>query len=91
MHALLEMIDEKQRLVRILNEYIDGTGLTVVIGAEHLEPSLRPFSLVACTFKDGTACFHPDTFNSSIRMAEPRKAVRANCPNEKTMVFETQS
>jgi heat-inducible transcriptional repressor len=55
MHALLEMIEEKQRLVRILNEYIDGTGLTVVIGAEHLEPSLRPFSLVACTFKDGTS------------------------------------
>ena len=48
MHALLEMIEEKQRLVGLLNEYIDGTGLTVVIGAEHLEPSLRPFSLVAC-------------------------------------------
>jgi heat-inducible transcriptional repressor len=55
MHALLQMIEEKQRLVRLLNEYIDGTGLTVVIGAEHLEPSLRPFSLVACTFKDGTS------------------------------------
>lgn len=55
MHALLEMIEEKQRLVQILNAYIDGTGLTVVIGAEHLEPSLRPFSLVACTFKDGTS------------------------------------
>jgi len=55
MHALLEMIEEKQRLVALLNEYIDGTGFTVVIGAEHLEPSLRPFSLVACTFKDGTS------------------------------------
>jgi heat-inducible transcriptional repressor len=54
MHALLEMIEEKQRLVRLLNEYIEGTGLTVVIGAEHLEPTLRPFSLVACTFKDGS-------------------------------------
>ena len=54
MHALLEMIEEKQQLVQLLNEYIDGAGLTVVIGAEHLEPSLRPFSLVACTFKDGT-------------------------------------
>jgi heat-inducible transcriptional repressor len=53
MHALLQMIEEKQKLVRLLNEYIDGTGMTVVIGAEHLEPSLRPFSLVACTFKDG--------------------------------------
>jgi len=55
MHALIEMIEEKQRLVQLLNEYIDGAGLTVVIGAEHLEPSLRPFSLVACTFTDGTS------------------------------------
>lgn len=55
MHALIEMIEEKQRLVRLLNEYIEGTGLTVVIGAEHLDPSLRPFSLVACTFNDGTS------------------------------------
>jgi heat-inducible transcriptional repressor len=53
MHALLQMIEEKQRLVRLLNEYIDGMGLTVVIGAEHLEPSLRPFSLVASTYQDG--------------------------------------
>jgi heat-inducible transcriptional repressor len=53
LHALLEMIEEKQRLVHILNEYIDGAGLTVVIGAEHLDPSLRPFSLVASTYEDG--------------------------------------
>lgn len=53
MHTLLQMIEEKQRLVRLLNEYIDGVGLTVVIGAEHLEPSLRPFSLVASTYQDG--------------------------------------
>jgi heat-inducible transcriptional repressor len=53
LHALLEMIEEKQRLVRILNEYIDGAGMTVVIGAEHLDPSLRPFSLVASTYDDG--------------------------------------
>jgi heat-inducible transcriptional repressor len=55
LHALLAMVEEKQRLVRILNEYIDGLGLTVVIGAEHLDPSLRPFSLVASTFDDGAA------------------------------------
>jgi len=54
MHALLEMIDEKQRLVRLLNEYIDGPGLTVVIGAEHPDPSLRLFSLVASTYEDDT-------------------------------------
>jgi heat-inducible transcriptional repressor len=54
LHTLLQMIEEKQRLVRVLNEYIDGPGLTVVIGAEHLDPSLRPFSLIASTYDDGT-------------------------------------
>ena len=54
MQALLAMIEEKQRLLNLLNEYIDGPGLTIVIGAEHLEPSLRPFSLVASTYDDGS-------------------------------------
>jgi heat-inducible transcriptional repressor len=53
LHALLVMIEEKQRLIRLLNEYIDGPGLMVVIGAEHLDPSLRSFSLVASTYQDG--------------------------------------
>src|SRR5213082_493790 len=53
LQMLLQMIDEKQTLVRVLNEYIDGPGLTVVIGAEHLDPTLRPFSLVASTYDDG--------------------------------------
>lgn len=52
LHTLVEMIEEKQRLVRLLNEYIDGPGLMVVIGAEHLDPSLRAFSLVASTYED---------------------------------------
>ena len=54
LQVLLEMIEEKQKLVRLLNEYIDGPGLTVVIGAEHLEPNLRPFSLVVSTYDDGS-------------------------------------
>src|SRR2546422_910615 len=53
LRTLLQMIEEKQRLVRLLNEYIDGPGLTVVIGAEHLDPGLRPFSLIASTYDDG--------------------------------------
>ncbi len=53
LQALVGMIEEKQRLVRLLNEYIDGRGLTVVIGAEHPDPSLRPFSLIASTYEDG--------------------------------------
>ena len=52
MQRLLLMIEEKQRLVRLLNEYMDGPGLTVVIGAEHPDPSLRSFSLVASTYED---------------------------------------
>jgi heat-inducible transcriptional repressor len=54
LQALLVMIEEKRRLLNLLNEYIDGPGLTVVIGAEHLDPSLRPFSLVASTYDNGS-------------------------------------
>src|SRR5437667_6648662 len=53
LRTLMQMIEEKQRLVRLLNEYIDGPGLTVVIGAEHLDPGLRPFSLIASRYDDG--------------------------------------
>ena len=53
LRALLTMVEEKQRLVRLLNEYIDGPGLTVVIGTEHSDPELRPFSLIASTYYDG--------------------------------------
>jgi heat-inducible transcriptional repressor len=53
LRSLLQMMDEKERLVRLLNEYIDGPGLTVVIGVEHSSPDLRPFSLIASTAVDG--------------------------------------
>jgi heat-inducible transcriptional repressor len=51
LRALFQMIEEKDRLVRLLNEYIDGPGLTVVIGSEHLVADLQPFSLVASTYR----------------------------------------
>jgi heat-inducible transcriptional repressor len=54
LQALVQMIEEKQRLVLLLNECIDGPGLTVVIGAEHPSPTLRSFSLVASTYVDAT-------------------------------------
>jgi len=53
LQTLLLLIEEKQRLVRLLNEYIDGPGLTVVIGAEHPNPNLRSFSLIASTYGEG--------------------------------------
>lgn len=52
--ALMKMVEEKQRLVRILNEYLDGPGLTVVIGTEHSTPDLHPFSLVLSAYGDGS-------------------------------------
>jgi heat-inducible transcriptional repressor len=54
LRALLRMVEEKERLVRLLNQYIDGPGLTIVIGHEHRMPDLRPFSLVAATYADGS-------------------------------------
>jgi heat-inducible transcriptional repressor len=53
LRTLLELLEERQRLVRLLSEYLDGPGLTVIIGAEHPDPSLRPVSLVVSTFDDG--------------------------------------
>ena len=53
LRALLELMEEKHRLVRLLTEYLDGPGLTVVIGAEHTDPHLQPFSLIASTYFDG--------------------------------------
>ena len=53
LQTLLQLIEEKERLVRLLNEYIDGPGLTVVIGAEHPNPNLRSFSLIASTYGEG--------------------------------------
>ena len=53
--ALLEMVQEKHRLVRLLSEYldVDPGSLTVVIGAEHTAADLKPFSLIASTYSDG--------------------------------------
>ncbi len=53
LRALLEMMEEKERMVHLLNQYIDGPGLTVVIGGEHSSPDLRSFSLIASTAVDG--------------------------------------
>jgi heat-inducible transcriptional repressor len=53
LRGLLKLVEEKHRLVRLLNEYLDSEGLTVVIGAEHRVPDLRNFSLIASTYFDG--------------------------------------
>ncbi|HEY3381886.1 MAG TPA: heat-inducible transcriptional repressor HrcA [Vicinamibacterales bacterium] len=53
LRTLLKMIEEKHRLVRLLSEYLEGPGLTVIIGTEHSAPEMSEFSLVAATYNDG--------------------------------------
>src|SRR5262245_16761897 len=53
LRALVGLIEEKHRLIQLLTQYIEATGLTVIIGSEHAHPDFHPFSLVASTFNDG--------------------------------------
>jgi heat-inducible transcriptional repressor len=56
LRSLLAMIEEKHRLIELLTGYIEGPGLTVVIGGEHLSPELKGYSLVATSHEgDGQA------------------------------------
>jgi heat-inducible transcriptional repressor len=49
----LRMIEEKTRLVQLLDDYLGTPGLTVVIGTEHHDADLQCFSLIAATYSDG--------------------------------------
>ena len=51
--ALFRMIEEKHRLLDLLTRYMSAGGLTIVIGSEHQESDMHPFSLVASTVQDG--------------------------------------
>lgn len=53
LRTLLRMIEEKTRLVQLLDDYMSGDGLTIVIGSEHHSPDLQRFSLVVSTYSGG--------------------------------------
>lgn len=53
LRALLVMIEEKDRLVRLLTAYMEESGLMIVIGSEHASPDLQSLSLVATSYSDG--------------------------------------
>lgn len=53
LRTLLRMMEEKTRLVKLLDEYMGSVGMTIVIGSEHHAPDLQHFSLVASTYSDG--------------------------------------
>ena len=51
--VLLRMMEEKHQLVELLTRSLEAPGLTVLIGAEHSSPELKPFSVVLSTVHDG--------------------------------------
>ncbi len=53
LRTLLRMIEEKARLVQLLDDYMSTDGLTIVIGTEHHAADLQSFSLVVATYFDG--------------------------------------
>jgi heat-inducible transcriptional repressor len=53
LRSLMHMIEEKSRLVHLIDACLDGHGLTVIIGSEHQEPDLQSFSMVTSTYSDG--------------------------------------
>jgi len=53
LRTLLRMIEEKARLIQLLDEYMSAEGLTIVIGSEHHAPDLQRFTLIASTYSDG--------------------------------------
>jgi heat-inducible transcriptional repressor len=53
LRTLLLMIEEKARLVRLLDDYLGSGDVTVVIGSEHSSAELRRFSIVVSTYSDG--------------------------------------
>ena len=54
LRVLVDLIEHRERMAHLLDQYINGPGLTVVIGAEHATPGLRPFSLIASTAVEGS-------------------------------------
>jgi len=53
MRSLMKVIEEKSRLIRLIDACMDGNGLTVFIGSEHQDPDLQFFSVVTSTYTDG--------------------------------------
>lgn len=53
MRTLVRMMEEKTRLVELIDACVDASGLRVVIGSEHGDPAFQHFSVVATMYSDG--------------------------------------
>ena len=82
LRMLVDLIEHRERMAHLLDQYINGPGLTVVIGAEHTAPGLRPFSLIASTAVEGSTLrtvglIGPTRMHYSRAIAD-RKSTRLN-------------
>jgi heat-inducible transcriptional repressor len=50
---LFETLEERHRLVGILNACLEGAGLSIVIGSEAQVPALQGISLIGARYRDG--------------------------------------
>lgn len=48
---LLEALEEKSRIVRLLTQCIEGEGIHILIGSENMHPDLRGVSLISSPYK----------------------------------------
>jgi heat-inducible transcriptional repressor len=48
---LLEALEQKSKILHILNECIEGEGIHIVIGSENRDPELKNLSLVSSSYK----------------------------------------
>lgn len=48
---LLEALEEKSRIVRLLTQCIEGDGIHILIGSENMNPDLRGLSLISSPYK----------------------------------------
>jgi len=53
LRTLLRMIEEKARLLELIDQYLGGDGLTIVIGSEHQQADMQRLSIVVSTYSDG--------------------------------------
>ncbi|MGA1841227.1 MAG: heat-inducible transcriptional repressor HrcA [bacterium] len=51
MRSFFDTVEEKERLIKIMDQYQDETGVKVVIGSENLDPHMKDCSLVMCPYQ----------------------------------------
>jgi heat-inducible transcriptional repressor len=49
--GILEALEEKSKIVRILTEFIEGEGIHIIIGSENSDPELKGFSLISSPYR----------------------------------------